>query len=86
MVLITSASLRRSSLALAIAFDALTSVEEINFSCFVDPLLTLQAVTTCFYPSNTFCLSSLLDLRSAAIWVFVETFAPVREGQGPGRA
>jgi hypothetical protein len=33
-MLITVASLRRSSSALAVTFDALTSAEEIIFSCF----------------------------------------------------
>jgi hypothetical protein len=84
MVLIPFASLRCSSLALAVAFDALTSAEEINFSCLLDSLSTLRAAATCFFSSATFCLSSLSDLQSAAIWVLVETLAPVRRGRGPG--
>jgi hypothetical protein len=47
--LIMVARLRHSSSALAVAFDALTSTEEINFSCFLDSLSTLRVAATRFF-------------------------------------
>jgi hypothetical protein len=84
--MVTSASLRQSSSALAVALAALDLVEEIRCSCFFARFVALQATAVSFFSSAAFCLASFASLRSAAISVLVGARTSARLGRAPGGA
>jgi hypothetical protein len=84
--MVTSASLRQSLYALAVALATLDLAEEIRRSCFFVRFAALQATAASLLSLATFCLASYASLCLAAISVLVEARTPAQLGRTPGGA